>query len=52
MFSEESTFRLINLRAQKVQRPTLTNCYKQRYVVIVKHSASIIVWGCFSSQGG
>jgi hypothetical protein len=50
MFSEESTFRLINPRAQKVRRPTLTNRYKQRYVVVnVKHSASVMVWGCFSS---
>jgi hypothetical protein len=30
-----------------------TNCYKQKYVVInVKHSASVMVWGCFSGVGG
>jgi transposase len=53
MFSDESTFRLINPRAQKVRRPTLTNRYKQRYVVVnVKHSASVMIWGCFSGQGG
>ena len=53
MFSDESTFRLVNPRAQKVRRPTLSNRYKQRYVVVnVKHSASVMVWGCFSGNGG
>jgi transposase len=53
MFSDESTFRLVNPRAQRVRRPTMTNRYKQRYVVVnVKHSASIMVWGCFSGAGG
>ncbi len=52
MFSEEPTFRLINLRAQKVRRPSAMNRYKQRYVVNVKHSASVMVWGCFCGKGG
>ncbi len=53
MFSDESTFRLVNPRAQRVRRPTMTNRYKQRYVVVnLKHSASVMVWGCFSSAGG
>jgi transposase len=53
MFSDESTFRLINPRAMKVRRPSTTNRYKQRYTVVnVKHSASVMVWGCFSGTGG
>lgn len=53
MFSDESTFWLINPRAQRVRRPTLANRYKQRYVVDnVKHSASVMVWGCFTGSGG
>jgi transposase len=53
MFSDESTFRLINPRAQKVRRPSTMNRYKQRYVVVnVKHSASVMVWGCFCGNGG
>jgi transposase len=53
MFSDESTFRLVNPRAQKVRRPTQANRYKQKYVVVnVKHSASVMVWGCFSGIGG
>jgi hypothetical protein len=34
MFSDESTFKLINPRAQRVCRPASVNCYKQRYVVV------------------
>jgi hypothetical protein len=50
MFSDESTFRLTNPRAQKVRRPTLVKSYKQCYIVIhVKHLASVMVWGCFSA---
>ncbi len=50
MFSDESTFRLVNPRAQRARQ---TNHYKQKYVVVnVKHSASVMVWGCFSGIGG
>lgn len=53
MFSDESMFRLINPRAQKVRRPTAMNRYKQKYVVKnVKHPASVMIWGCFSGKGG
>jgi transposase len=53
MFSDESTFRLINPRAQKVRRSSLTSRYKQRYTIRnVKHPASVMVWGCFSGLGG
>jgi hypothetical protein len=53
MFSDESTFRIINSRSTKVQRPSTVSCYKQRYTVTtVKHSPSVMVWGCFSGQKG
>jgi hypothetical protein len=50
---DELTFRLVNLRAQRVKRPSQNNRYKQKYAVVnVKHSASVMVWGCFSGIGG
>lgn len=53
MFSDESTFAIVNPRGQKVRRPSLAGRYKQRFTVVnVKHSASVMVWGCFSGQGG
>ncbi len=52
-------FGRINFQAGKPKgpeggrRPTQTNRYKQNYVVVnVKHSASVMVWGCFSGICG
>ena len=53
MFSDESKFDLYNPRAQKCRRPSASNRYKQRYVVTsVKHSPSVMIWGCFSGKAG
>jgi hypothetical protein len=53
MFSDESTFAIINPRAQKVQRPSFSSRYKQKFTVVnVKHSVNVMVWACFSGQGG
>ena len=53
MFSDESKFDLYNPRSQRVRRPSLSNRYKQRYVVTcVKHSPSVMIWGCFSGKKG
>jgi transposase len=53
MFSDESTFRIINSRSTKVRRPSTVSRYKQRYTITtVKHSPSVMVWGCFSGQKG
>lgn len=53
MFSDESTFRLVNPRAQQVRRPRNISRYLQRFTVkTVKHPAQIMVWGCFSGRGG
>jgi hypothetical protein len=51
MFSNESTFEITNLRAQKVQRLSLVSNYKQTFTVTnIKHSAIVMVWGCFSGK--
>jgi hypothetical protein len=53
MFSGESTFRLVNPRSMKVRRPSTMSRYKQKFVVTnVKHSPSVMVWGCFSGKKG
>jgi hypothetical protein len=53
MFSDESTFAIINPRAQKVGRPSFSSRYKQKFTVVkVKHSVNVMVWACFSGQGG
>ena len=53
MFSDESTFALVNARSETTRRAKTVNRYKHRYVVkTVKHSASVMVWGCFSGKRG
>ncbi len=53
MFSDESTFNLINPRAATVRRPSTMSRYKQRFIIsTVKHSPSVMVWGCFSGRNG
>lgn len=53
MFSDESTFRLVNSRMVRVRRPSTLCRYKNKYTVkTVKHSASLMIWGCFSGRVG
>lgn len=53
MFSDESTFRMVSLAKVKVRRPVTVSRYLQKYVnQTVKHSPSVMVWGCFSGKGG
>jgi transposase len=53
MFSDESTFRIVNARGAKVRRPKTVSRYKHRYTIpTVKHSASVMVWACFSGSKG
>jgi transposase len=53
MFSDESTFRLVNSRGATVRRPSTISRYLQKYTIpTVKHSASVMVWGCFSGARG
>jgi hypothetical protein len=53
LFVTEIFMFTVNLRGQKVRRPTLSNRYKQRYVVVnVKRSTSVMEWGCLYRNGG
>jgi transposase len=53
MFSDESTFRLVNSRTVTVRRPKTISRYKSRFTVpTVKHSVGVMVWGCYSGKVG
>jgi len=53
MFSDESTFRLVNPRAQKVRRPKGMDRYLSKFTTkTVKHPPHTMVWACFSGVGG
>lgn len=53
MWSDESTFQLIPGRRVKVRRPSDSSRYDAAYTSpTVKHSESVMVWGCFSGVVG
>ncbi len=53
MFSDESTFRIVNSRGAKARRPKTISQYKHRYTIpTVRYSASVMVWACFNSSQG
>jgi transposase len=53
MLSDESTFHLVNSRGTTVRRAKGISRYKQGYTIpTVKHSESVMVWGCFSGKKG
>jgi hypothetical protein len=53
MFSDESTFRLINPRGVTVRQPrNISRCNRYYTITTVKHSASVMIWGCFSGARG
>ncbi len=53
VYSDESTFRLLNSRGAKVSRPSSVSQYKQCYTILtVKHLARATVWDCFNSRRG
>lgn len=52
MWSDESTFRVLTSHRVQVRRPSGTR-YDSAYTVkTVKHSPSVMVWGCFSGKAG
>ena len=52
MFSDESTFKLIDSRSVTVRRPSGSR-FNHRYTIsTVKHPASVMVWGCFNGKVG
>ncbi len=53
MFCDESTFILVNPRSVTVRRGKTMNRYKHKFVLkTIKHSANVMVWGCFSGKKG
>ena len=53
MFSDESTFRLVRGSKKTVRRRSGSDRYAKEYVVkTVKHSGSVMVWGCFDGFRG
>jgi hypothetical protein len=51
MFSDESTYRIVNSRGAKVRRPKTVSWYKHQYTIPkVKQSASVMVWACFGGS--
>lgn len=53
MYSDESTFRCIRSIKSKVRRPSGSNRFDPRYTSLsVKHPDSVMIWGCFSGNGG
>ena len=52
MFSDESTFLQYASYKPFVRRPSGSSPFDTRYIqATVKHPPSVMVWGCFSSQG-
>ena len=53
LFSDESTFKVIQGRRGFVRRPPNSNRYEPRYTVpTVKHPDSVMIWSSFSGAGG
>ena len=53
IFSDESTFRLVQGRYKLVRWPSGVSRYDSRYIIkTVKHHKSIMVWGAFSGDKG
>jgi hypothetical protein len=51
MYSDESTFSLVNLQVRHGEEGQVDEPVQHRYVVkTVKHSASVMVWACFSGK--
>ena len=52
MFSDESTFRVSDVRFNTVRRPSGSNRYDSRFTIKTrKHPESVMIWGCFCSKG-
>jgi hypothetical protein len=53
MYSDESMFCLVHPRSTTVRHNKAMNRYKHKVVLkTVMHSASVMVWGCFSGKRG
>jgi hypothetical protein len=53
MYSDESTFCLVHAKSATMRRNKAKSRYKHKEVLkTAKHSASVMVWGCFSGKRG
>jgi hypothetical protein len=53
MYWDELTFQCIRASRAKAQRPESTSRYDSKYTMkTVRHSDSVMVWGCFSGFAG
>jgi hypothetical protein len=53
MFSDVSTFRVVNSRGVTVRRSKTTNRHKSKFTIpTVKHAAGFMVWGCYNGKVG
>ncbi len=53
MYSDESTFRCMRATRKRVRRPVGSDRFDSQYIMkMVKHPASLMVWGCFSGYFG
>ena len=53
MFSDESNFQVFKMGSTSVRRPKSSDRFDPRYTVpTVKHSQSVMVWGCFLGEKG
>ena len=53
LFSDESTFKVIQGRRGYVRRPANSNRFDPKYTVpTVKHPESVMIWSSFSGSGG
>ncbi len=51
MFSDESTFRIVNSRSVTVRRQKAMNRYKSKFTILTaKHAAGVMVWGCYQTR--
>jgi hypothetical protein len=51
MFSDESTFGIVNSRSVTVRRAKTMDRYKSKYTIsTIKHAAGVMVWGCYSGE--
>ncbi len=53
MYSNESTFCLVQVRSTTVRRNKAMSRYKHMVVLkTAKHSSSVMIWGCFRGKRG
>jgi hypothetical protein len=53
IFSDESTFRIVNSKSVTLRRPITMNRYKSKFTISTsKPAAGAVVWGCYRGKVG